>query len=179
MPRPYFESTQKKIQEIIMVNHAGEYGAQRIYEGQLAHTKDPESKALIKHMLEQELEHLDYFDKQIKEGKARPTALIPIWKVFGYGLGALSAKLGPETAMLVTENVEEIIVNHYQEQIDYLEKIDKNNPLLAKIKKFKQDEAEHIHIAVDNDSNDAQFYGILSSAVRYICRSAIFLSKKI
>lgn len=179
MPRPCFENTQKKIQEIIMVDHAGEYGAQRIYEGQLANTKDPQIKELIKHMLEQELEHLDYFEKQIKEGKGRPTALIPMWRICGYALGALSAKLGPKTAMLVTENVEEIIVDHYQEQIDYLEKTDKNNPLLAKIKKFKQDEADHIHIAVDNASNDAQFYNILSNIIRGICLSAIFVSKKI
>jgi len=179
VPRPYFENTQKKIQEIIMVDHAGEYGAQRIYEGQLAHTKDPETQALIKHMLEQELEHLDYFGQQIKNGNARPTALMPLWKIFGYGLGAISARLGPKTAMLVTKNVEEVIVDHYQKQINYLEKTDKKNPLLKKIKKFKQDEAEHIHIAIDNDSNNAPFHGPLSSLVRCICRSAIFLSKKI
>jgi len=179
MPRPYFEDKQKKLQEIIMVNHAGEYGAQRIYEGQLAHTKDPKSKALIKEMLEQELEHLEYFEKQIQAGKGRPTALIPVWTIFGYGLGVLSARLGLKTAMLVTENVEEVIVDHYQEQINYLEKTDPKNPLLKKIKKFKQDEAGHIHIAIDNASNDAPFYGVLSNIVRCICWSAIFISKKI
>ncbi len=179
MPKPYFENKQKKLQEIIMVDHAGEYGAQRIYEGQLAYTKDPKSKALIKEMLEQELEHLDYFEKQIQAGNARSTALVPVWKIFGYGLGAVSAFLGLKTAMLVTENVEEVIVDHYQEQIDYLEKANPQNPLLKKIKKFKQDEAEHIHIAIDNASNDAPFYRILSNIVRCICRSAIFISKKI
>ena len=179
MPRPYFENHQKKIQEIIMVDHAGEYGAQRIYEGQLNYTKDLESKALIKHMLEQELEHLEYFDEQIKNGKARPTALLPLWKIFGYGLGAFSARLGPKTAMLVTESVEKVIIDHYQEQINYLEKTDKKNPLLSKIKKFKQDEAEHIHIAIENSSNEAQFYSPISRLVSCICRSAIFISRKI
>jgi ubiquinone biosynthesis monooxygenase Coq7 len=179
VPRPYFENKHKKIQEIIMVNHAGEYGAQKIYEGQIAHIKDLESKKLIQHMLEQELEHLEYFDSQIKDGKARPTALMPIWKIFGYGLGAISAQLGPKTAMLVTESVEEVIVRHYQEQIEYLEKIDKTSPLLHKIKKFQQDEADHIHIAVENSSKAAPFYAILSKLVGGICKSAIFMSRKI
>ncbi len=179
MPKPYFEDKNRKIQEIIMVDHAGEYGAQRIYQGQLEHTKDVKSKILIQSMLEQELEHLEYFNNQIKAGAARPTALMPLWNIFGYGLGTLSARLGSQTAMLVTENVEKVIVEHYQEQIDYLEKTDRKNPLLKKIRKFKQDEADHIHIAVDNESQDAKFHGLLSGLVRCICRSAIFISKKI
>jgi ubiquinone biosynthesis monooxygenase Coq7 len=179
MPRPCFKNKQKKLQEIIMVNHAGEYGAQRIYEGQLAYTKDAEQKVLIKEMLEQELEHLYYFEQQIQAGNGRPTALTPLWKISGYVLGALSSWLGPKTAMLVTESVEEIIVDHYQEQIDYLEKNDPKNYLLKKIKKFKQDEANHIHIAISNASNYAQFQGFLSNLVRCICLSAIFISKKI
>ncbi|MDG1436811.1 MAG: demethoxyubiquinone hydroxylase family protein [Rickettsiaceae bacterium] len=179
MPRPYFSNKNKETQEIIMVNHAGEYGAQRIYEGQIAYTKDIESKKLIQHMLHQELEHLEYFDSLIKSGQARPTALIPIWKIFGYSLGAISARLGPKTAMLVTESVEKVIVDHYQEQINYLKKIDNNSDLLRKIKKFKQDEADHIHIAIENSSNEAHFYAILSKLVEGFCRSAIFISKKI
>ncbi len=179
MPKPYFFNKQKKIEEIIRVDHAGEYGAQRIYEGQLKYIKDQNTKELIEQMLLQELEHLEYFNDQIKNGKARPTALIPLWKVLGYGLGALSAKLGPKAAMLVTENVEEVIVKHYQEQIDYLEQVDKQNPLLKKIKKFQLDEAEHIHIAVNNDSGNSKFDSILSKLVRCACQSAIFISKKI
>lgn len=179
MPKPYFENKNKKIQEIIMVDHAGEYGAQRIYEGQLKYTKKLEDKRLIKHMLDQELEHLEYFENKIKNGIARPTMLMPLWKIFGYGLGAISAKMGLKTAMLVTENVEKVIVQHYQEQIDYLEKTDKKNSLLSKIKKFKQDEADHIHIAIDNDSKNAPFHKICSNLIQYICKSAIFLSKKI
>ncbi len=179
MPKPYFVDKNKKTQEIIMVNHAGEYGAQKIYEGQLKHIKDSESKTVIQHMLEQELEHLNYFEEQIAKGNARPTALLPMWKIFGYGLGAISAKLGTKTAMLVTENVEEVIVDHYQEQIDFFEKNDKKNPLLDKIKKFKQDEAEHIHIAIDNASKEAPLNKMLSNIVRCACHVAIFLSKRI
>lgn len=179
MPKPYFSEKQKKIEEIIRVDHAGEYGAKVIYEGQIKYTKDPISKKLIKEMLEQELEHLEYFDKQIQNGHARPTILMPSWKFFGYGLGAISAKLGQETAMLVTENVEEVIVEHYQEQIDFLKQADPKNPLLKNIKKFQQDEADHIHIAVSNDSKNGKFHDAFSKLVRYICKSAIFISKKI
>jgi ubiquinone biosynthesis monooxygenase Coq7 len=181
VPKPYFSDKRNKFatEEIVRVDHAGEYGARRIYEGQLKYIKDKKAKILIQQMLKQELEHLEYFDTQIKNGITRPTILLPLWNILGYGLGAISAKLGPETAMLITENVEEVIVKHYQEQIDYLEQNDKKNPLLKKIKKFQQDEAEHIHIAVANDSGNAKFNNALSKLVRYICRSAIFVSKKI
>jgi ubiquinone biosynthesis monooxygenase Coq7 len=179
MPKPYYPNSKEKIQEIIRVDHAGEFGAKRIYEGQIAYTKNSDDKKLIKHMLDQEAEHLEYFDSQIKDGKARPTALMPIWNGFGYALGAISAKYGNESAMLVTESVEEVIVNHYQEQIEYLEKADPKNPLLNKIKKFKQDEADHIHIALENNSSNARFRGTITTVVKTFCKTAIFLSKKI
>jgi 3-demethoxyubiquinol 3-hydroxylase len=179
MPKPYFKDGNKKIEEILRVNHAGEFGAQRIYQGQVAHIKDVETKSLIKHMLDQELEHLDYFDSKLKEGLSRPTFLMPLWNLCGYALGAVSSALGNKTAMLVTENVEEVIVDHYQEQIDYLSKTGQNNSLLQKIKKFKQDEADHIHIAVDNDSRNAPLNKIFSKFVKNTCKIAIFLSKKI
>ena len=178
MPRPYF-SNDKKIQEIIRVDHAGEFGAKRIYEGQIAYTKNANDKKLIKHMLDQEAEHLEYFDNQIKNGNARPTALAPIWNIFGYALGAISAKSGTESAMLVTESVEEVIVDHYQEQIDYLNSVKNKNQLLTKIKKFKQDEADHIHIAIENNSANARLHDTMSAIVKTFCNAAIFLSKKI
>lgn len=179
MPKPYFEDKNKKLSQIIMVNHAGEYGAQRIYEGQINYTKDTKQKSLIRHMLEQELMHLNYFENEIKKGASRPTAMMPLWKIFGYGLGAISARIGPRTAMLVTESVEKVIVDHYQEQIDYLEKANPNNPVLQKIKEFKQDEADHIHIALKNESTKSPFYSLLSNIVGKICKTAIFISKKI
>ncbi len=178
MPKPYFSSA-KKIQEIIRVDHAGEFGAKRIYEGQIAYTKNANDKKLIKHMLDQEAEHLEYFDTQIKKGNARPTVLAPIWNMFGYALGAISAKAGKEPAMLVTESVEEVIVDHYQEQIDYLKSIKSKNQLLTKIKKFKQDEADHIHIALENNSTNAKLHDTMSSVVKTFCKIAIFLSKKV
>ncbi|GAB4162326.1 MAG: demethoxyubiquinone hydroxylase family protein [Rickettsiaceae bacterium] len=179
MPKPYFFDKGKKIREIIMVNHAGEFGAQRIYQGQLAFTKSAKDKEIITHMLEQELEHLSYFESEVSNAKARPTFLLPVWSVLGYGLGAISAFMGPKSAMLVTEGVEEVIVNHYQEQIDYLQKADKTNPLLTKIKKFKQDEAEHIQIAADNESKQVLFHTALSKLIKGACQVAIFLSKRV
>ena len=179
MPRPYYLNDCKKIKEILRVDHAGEFGAKRIYEGQIAYTKNPKDRKLIQHMLDQEKEHLEYFDNQIKDGNSRPTALIPVWNILGYVLGAISAKFGKESAMLVTESVEEVIVSHYQEQIDYLEDIKSNDQLLSKIKKFKQDEADHIHIALDNNSSNAYLHNIVSPIIKAFCKTAIFLSKKI
>ncbi len=178
MTKPYFENKAQKIKEIIMVDHAGEFGAQRIYEGQIRYSKNPADKQIISHMLAQELEHLEYFQNQIKEGKSKPTALMPLWSVFGYSLGAISAIAGPKTAMMITESVEEVIVEHYAEQITYLKEVDPKHPLLKKIQKFKDDEAEHIHIAIDNDSKNAKFHKLLSNVTKLFCKSAIFLSKK-
>lgn len=178
MPKPYF-SNNKKIQEIIRVDHAGEFGAKRIYEGQIAYTKNTHDKKLIKHMLNQEAEHLEYFNSKIEDGNARPTALMPIWNVLGYALGTISARLGNNSAMLVTESVEEVIVEHYQEQINYLKGIKSKDQLLSKIKKFKQDEADHIHIALENNSENVQMHDAISAMIKTFCKTAIFLSKKI
>jgi 3-demethoxyubiquinol 3-hydroxylase len=178
VPKPYF-ANGKRIKEIIRVDHAGEFGAKRIYEGQIDYTKNPQDRKLIQHMLDQEAEHLEYFDNQVKNGNSRPTILMPFWSFMGYFLGSVSAKFGKESAMLVTEAIEKVIVEHYQEQIDYLEGTKNNNDLLAKIKKFKQDEANHIHIAFENDSKKASLHGLVSRVVRNFCKLAIFLSKKI
>ncbi len=178
MPKPYFND-KNKIKEILMVNHAGEFGAQRIYQGQLAFTKSVSDRSIIQHMLEQELKHLEYFEKEIKNGRSKPTFLLPLWSALGYGLGALSAIAGPRTSMLVTESVEEVIVNHYQEQIEYLKSNGHNKQLLMKIKQFKQEEAEHIEIAIKNDSKNALLHNALSKIVKTMCNIAIYLSKKV
>ena len=178
MPRPYFVN-KNKIKEILMVNHAGEFGAQQIYQGQLAFTKNHDDRKTIRHMLEQELEHLKYFENEIKLGKSKPTILLPLWSVLGYGLGALSALAGAKTSMLVTESIEEVIVEHYQEQIEYLEQDSGNSQLLMKIKQFKQEEAEHIEIAVKNDSKNAVLHNVISKMVKGMCNIAIYLSKRI
>ncbi len=178
MPKPYFND-ENKIKEILMVNHAGEFGAKRIYQGQLAFTKNHNDISTIQHMLEQELEHLNYFENEIKSGQSKPTFLLPLWSVLGYGLGTLSAIAGAKTSMLVTESVEEVIVKHYQEQIEYLENSGNNNQLLIKIRQFKQEEAEHIEIAFKNGSKNAKLHSALSKMVKTMCNMAIYLSKRI
>jgi ubiquinone biosynthesis monooxygenase Coq7 len=192
MPKPFFLNNQKdRISEIIRVNHSGELGAKYIYEGQIKNTKDKKSREIIKHMQDQELEHLDYFANGIVEGNSRPSILTPIWSNFGYLLGTISAKIGNESSMLVTEKVEEVIVEHYEEQIEYLEHVKvtstskKNNKLspqqdlLNSIKKFQADELEHQETALAHGSQKAKFSMIQSYFVKSICKLAIFIGKKI
>lgn len=178
MPKPYFHNHEAKISEIIRVDHAGEYGAKRIYQGQIDGAHDKATKELLHHMLEQELEHLSYFEAQIENGHSRPTIFMPIWNVMGYILGRLSIKLGKKSAMQVTQGIEEVIVEHYQQQIDYLETSETGLELLDKIKKFKNDEAEHINVALNNGSNEVFLRRFYSDSIKQICKIAIFLSKK-
>lgn len=178
MPKPYFNQ-ENKIKEILMVNHAGEFGAQRIYQGQIAFTKKSDNRSIIQHMLQQELEHLNYFENEINNGISKPSVLLPLWNVLGYGIGALSAIAGVKTSMLVTESVEEVIVKHYQEQIEHLETTGTHNSLLMKIRQFKQEEAQHIEIALENNSQKAALHNTLSKLVKTMCTLAIYLSKKI
>jgi len=179
MPRPDFSNPDKQIHEIIRVNHAGEYGAKRIYQGQLKYTKSQNDHVLIKEMLEQEEIHLNYFEKKLLERKVRPTALLLFWHHFGFLLGAISSKIGVKTAMLVTESVEEVIEKHYKQQMDYLENNNIEAELLENITKFRLDEIEHKDIAIMNDSKNATSAKLISKAVKTICRIAIKLSKKI
>ena len=108
------------ISKIIRVNHAGEYGAKRIYEGQIAFTKDPIAKAKIQEMLDGEKEHLNFFENEISQKNIRPTLFFPIWHIAGYGLGAITAIMGEKSAMACTHAVEEVIAEHYQKQINQL-----------------------------------------------------------
>ena len=179
MPKPYFEDKKKKNQEIIRVNHAGEFGARRIYEGQLEYTQNQKDKDIISHMLKQELEHLSYFEEQIKSQNVRPTILMPFWNMSGYLLGAVSAKMNNKSAMLVTDAVEDVIESHYQEQIDYLTAYDAQNPMLPWIRQFQQEEIEHKHTAINHDSKKAPLANFMFGVVGKICKIAITLSKKI
>jgi len=179
MPRPDFSDPDKQIHEIIRVNHAGEYGAKRIYQGQLKYIKSQNDYVLIKEMLEQEEVHLDYFEKKLLEKKVRPTALLFFWHHYGFLLGALSSLMGVKTAMLVTRSVEEVIEKHYRQQINYLENKNIEPELLNNIIKFRLDEIEHKELAIINDSEQAIFAEITSKIVKTICQMAIRLSKKV
>ena len=136
------KSNKKKIEEFIRVDHAGERGAIKIYEGQLLAlntlVKDDEMKKTIEEMREHEQEHSDFFENEIRERKIKPTKFLPLWDVLGVGLGFGSTILGKKAAMLCTASVEEVIDKHYQSQIDQLQ--DDEKKLREKIKKFRADE---------------------------------------
>jgi ubiquinone biosynthesis monooxygenase Coq7 len=181
MQLPIKHDKKSIIDSILRVNHAGEYGAKRIYEGQLAFTRDKHVKAQIKKMHDQELAHLNYFEQQIIENKSRPTALMPLWHVGGYALGAFTALLGHKTSMLCTQAVEEVIADHYQEQIDDLEDyhFTDKEALKQKITQFRKEELEHKVIAEFNDAAQAPFNKFLTFGIQTICKAAIALSKRI
>lgn len=165
---------------MIRVDQAGEYGATRIYAGQLAvmGNRAPHSSE-IRAMAEQEAEHLATFDAMIARRGVRPTALQPVWSVAGYALGAATALLGPEAAMACTAAVEEEIDRHYTRQLDTLEKDDDDPELAATIERFREDERAHRDAALAAGAERAPAYPLLSAAIRLGCRAAIRLSERI
>ena len=165
------------IESMIRVDHAGEYGAVRIYEGQLAVLKGRASADTIRHMAEQEQHHLDTFDRLVNERRVRPTALEPVWRVAGFALGAATALMGEKAAFACTAAVEEAIDEHYAAQIEALGTSD---PLLKKtVEDFRADEAVHRQTALDHGAEQATGYGLLRQAIKAGCRVAIKLSEKI
>jgi 3-demethoxyubiquinol 3-hydroxylase len=173
-------ATQKRreIASMIRVNQAGEYGAKRIYAGQLAVMGDrtPSARS-IAHMAEQEERHLSAFDKMMAERGIRPTALQPIWDVAGFALGAITAAIGPEAAMACTVAVETEIDRHYSEQLAQLE--DSDPELAAMVVDFQADELEHKATALAEGAERAPAYPLMSAAIRLGCRTAIALSKHV
>jgi ubiquinone biosynthesis monooxygenase Coq7 len=163
---------------MIRVDHAGEYGAARIYAGQLAvmGNRTPVSGEIAR-MAEQEGRHLEAFDAMIRDRAVRPTLLLPLWHAAGFALGAASALAGPKAAMAVTAAVEAEIDRHYQAQRDAL---DGDDPALAAlIADFQADEAEHRETALAHGAEQAPAYPLLSAAIRAGCRAAIRLSERI
>ena len=163
---------------MLRVDQAGEYGATRIYAGQLAVMGDraPHS-ATIHHMAEQEAEHRAKFDALIAQRGVRPTALQPFWNVAGFALGAATALISPEAAMACTAAVEEEIDRHYTEQLEDLG--DDDPELAAMIEAFRADEREHRETALAAGAERAPGYPILSGAIRLGCRAAIKLAERI
>lgn len=163
--------------QMIRVNHAGEYGAKRIYEGQLAVLKDKPCGPVIEHMKEQELEHLAYFEKAIADRHVRPTLLTPVWHVAGFALGAATALLGEEAAMACTVAVEEVIDEHYQQQLEQLGEDEAE--LKASITKFREEELEHRDTGLEHDAEHAPAYPVLSQAIKAGSKLAIWLSTRV
>ena len=175
------KTNKKKIEEFIRVDHAGERGAIKIYEGQLlalnTFVKDEELKKLIEEMKEQEKEHCNYFDNEIKKRKIKPTRLLPFWDLVGVGLGFGTTILGKKAAMLCTASVEEVIDEHYAKQIEQLGADEKE--LKEKIIKFRNDELHHKNIAYDRGATKKGIYSILDRIIKTGSKVAINLSEKI
>ncbi len=168
---------REALARIIRVDHAGEYGARRIYDGQLAVLRRSPAAPVIRHMARQEQRHLDTFDKLLVERRVRPTVLSPLWHVAGFAFGAASALLGERAAMACTAAVEEVIDQHYQRQI---EEIGEDAPgLAATIAEFRGDEIEHRDTALAQGAADAPAYRPMTEAVKAGTRVAIWLSTRI
>ncbi len=169
-----------ELHRMIRVDQAGEFGATRIYEGQLAVMGDrgPHSAEIL-HMAEQEKGHRAKFDAMLAKRGVRPTALQPLWSMAGYALGAGTALIGPEAAMACTAAVEEEIDRHYTEQLDRLQETDADPELAAMIEDFREDEREHRAAALANGAERAPGYPLLAGAIRLGCRVAIKVSERI
>ncbi len=175
------KTNPKKIEEFIRVDHAGERGAIKIYEGQLLALStlinDENLKKTIKKMKKHEEIHCGFFENEIKKRNIKPTKLLPLWDLLGLGLGFGSTILGKKAAMLCTASVEEVIDNHYKNQIDQIgtdEKILKNN-----IIKFRDDELHHKDIAYNEGATKHGFYSVMDKIIKTGSKLAIKISEKI
>ena len=175
------KTNKVKVEEFIRVDHAGERGAVKIYEGQLLAlntlVKNEELKKTVEEMKQHEKEHCDYFENEIKKRNIKPTKFLPLWDLLGVGLGFGSTLLGKKAAMLCTASVEEVIDKHYQNQIDQL-LLDEND-LKEKIKKFRDDELHHKNIAYENGASKKGLYSILDKIIKTGSKIAINISEKI
>ena len=176
------EKTNKKtLEEIIRVDHAGERGAIKIYEGQLLALKtikqDQNLKNIIEEMKEHEKEHYEYFDQQIQKREIKPTYLLPLWDLMGVTLGFGTALLGKKMAMLCTASVEEVIESHYEKQLEKIGLDEKE--LKEKIKKFKKDETMHKNIAYDLGATNKGVYVLMDKIIKTGSKIAINISEKI
>jgi ubiquinone biosynthesis monooxygenase Coq7 len=170
-----------KIEEFIRVDHAGERGAIKIYEGQLlalnTFVKNENLKKIIEEMKEHEIEHCEYFENEIKRRNIKPTKFLPLWDLLGVGLGFGSTILGKKAAMLCTASVEEVIQEHYANQIKQLESDEKK--LKEKIIKFREDELHHKDIAYQEGATKKGVYSILDKIIKTGSKIAINISEKI
>jgi ubiquinone biosynthesis monooxygenase Coq7 len=170
-------TAREVLERTIRVDHAGEYGAKRIYEGQLAVLGRTKYGPLIEHMKAQEQVHLDTFSRLIGERRVRPTALLPFWHVAGFALGAATALLGHRGAMACTVAVEEAIDEHYRAQEDTLG--DDEAELRADIARFRAEELEHRDTGLEHEAEQAPAYRLLSAAIKTGCKIAIKISERV
>ena len=172
---------KNKVEEFIRVDHAGERGAVKIYEGQLLAlntlVKNESLKKTIEEMKVHEKEHCDFFENEIKKRNIKPTKFLPLWDLLGVGLGFGSTILGKKASMLCTASVEEVIDEHYQNQINLLDSNEKE--LKKKIIKFREDELHHKDIAYEKGATKKGFYSIMDKIIKTGSKLAIRISEKI
>jgi len=174
-------NSKNKIEEFIRVDHAGERGAVKIYEGQLlalsTFVKDESLKKTIEEMKVHEKEHCQFFEAEIKKRNIKPTKFLPLWDLLGVGLGFGSTLLGRKAAMLCTASVEEVIDKHYLNQINQLGPEEKE--LKRKITKFREDELHHKNIAYEKGASKKGFYSIMDKIIKTGSKIAINISEKV
>lgn len=172
-----------KLDKIIRVDHAGEYGAKRIYQGQLDVLKrkgaSAETIAAIEEMAAGEKPHLEKFEALINEHNVRPTALFPIWHVAGYALGAVTAAMGEKAAMACTIAVEETIGAHYNDQLQQLEDAEAHESLQTTIRQFRDEELEHHDTGVAFGGRETPGFPLLRGVIKTGSKAAIWLSERI
>lgn len=176
-PKPGRNAVETGDAEMLRVDHAGECGAIRIYQGQLAVLGHTRAGPTLRHMAAQEARHKETFDRLMHERGVRPTALMPVWDVAGYALGAATALLGEKAAMACTVAVEEVIDEHYRRQAERLG--DRDPALKAVVEDFRKEELEHRDTALAHGAEAAPGYRVLSAAIKGACRLAIKLSEKV
>ncbi len=174
--------SRNRREEMLRVDHAGEFGAVNIYRGQLAVFERQHGKERIvgqlKEMAGQEQDHLDAFDRMLIAGSVRPTALSPVWNAAGFALGVGTALLGEKAAHACTEAVETVIEEHYGDQVVELREAGEDE-LAAKMAKFQEEEIAHKDLAASEGAAQAPAYPLLSAAIRAGCRLAIRISEKV
>jgi ubiquinone biosynthesis monooxygenase Coq7 len=177
LPLPGDRPAEAAVARMIRVDHAGEYGAKRIYQGQLAVLGRTDKAETIRHMQAQEQVHLDTFSALIARRRVRPTVLLPFWHLAGFALGAATAALGSRAAMACTVAVEEAIDEHYRAQVAELGESEPE--LVQTIETFRAEELEHRDIGLANEAELAPAYRLLSAAIKAGCRVAIAASERI
>ena len=170
-------TARELIERYIRVDHAGEYGAERIYSGQLAVLGRGPKAALLQHMKDQEQHHLDTFGAMIADRRVRPTVLLPLWHLAGWALGAATAALGERAAMACTVAVEEAIDEHYAAQAATLGEDER--ALRDTIERFREEELEHRDIGLENEAELAPGYRMMSAVIKAGCKVAIKVSERV
>ena len=165
------------VSRMLRVDHAGEYGAARIYAGQLAVLRRSDTAPVLREMQAQEQMHLERFSELIARRRVRPTALLPLWHLAGFALGAATAALGQRAAMACTVAVEEAIDAHYADQIADLD--DSESDLRGTLVKFRDDELQHRDTALQHGAEQAPGYRLLAAAIKAGCKVAIHISERI